>query len=88
MDLEKDCLQMCLELKVTHPEARVLKVVNALNPWGERLGFSLFHQSGIYRYHFVLEIDSQIIDPFLKDPIQKDKYLQSVYENHEDLKMV
>jgi len=73
-----------------HPKARIKRIINIFNPWGENPGFFVEHVLSNYKVHYVLEEDGKIIDPFLlkEGLIPKEDYLQRYYKNSQALKIV
>ena len=73
-----------------YPEARIKKVINIHNPWGNKPGFFVEHKIENYHVHYVLEKDGKIIDPFLLEEglIPKEDYLQKYYKNSQELRIV
>lgn len=90
-DILSNCYHTCKRLiNQKYPEARIKKVINIHNPWGDKPGFFVEHKIGNYKVHYVLEKDRKIIDPFLLEEglIPKEDYLQKYYKNSQELRIV
>jgi hypothetical protein len=85
---------LCRTLKRhRYPNSEIRRVIN-VHP--NRLifegcsAFSVEHKKGDYKYHYILEKDGNIIDPFLLEegPRPKDEYLQKYYKNPQYLRII
>lgn len=86
-----NCYHSCKRLiNEKYPEARIKKIINTLNPWGNKPGFFVEHIIADYKVHYVLEENKSIIDPFLlkEGLIPKEDYLQKYYKNYQELRIV
>jgi hypothetical protein len=89
-----DCGNLCRTLKRhRYPNAELKSVIN-VHPyrliWEGCFAFSVEHKKGNYKYHYILEENGKIIDPFLFEEglIPKEDYLQKYYKNPQHLKIV
>jgi len=90
-DILSNCYHTCKRLiNQKFPNARMRKVINLLDPFGNTLGFLVKHKIRDYKIHYVLEENENIIDPFLLEegPIPKKNYLQQFYKNPKELRIV
>ncbi|GAI59897.1 unnamed protein product [marine sediment metagenome] len=90
-DLLSNCHHTCKRLiDQKYPGAKIRKVINIHDPWGDKPGFFVEHKIGNYHVHYVLEKDEEIIDPFLLEEglISKKDYLQKYYKNSQELRIV
>jgi len=86
MNCAKECEKILKEQKL----GIVRKVINKNNPWENNPFIVVQHLKGNYVKHFIVQIGDEIIDPFLQEGvlIPKEVYLEKVYKNHEELKIV
>ena len=86
-----NCRHICRKLiNQEFPGAKIKRVININNPWGNKPGFFVEHKNNNYKVHYVLEEDKKIIDPFLLEEglISKEEYLQRYYKNSQELRIV
>ena len=89
-----ECLDLCGKLKrEKYLNAKLKRVINKRsenNLFEGVVAYSVEHKKGYYKYHYILEENGKIIDPFLLEEglIAKEDYLQKYYKNYQDLKII